>query len=102
MGKPIRIDIGERKLSGWTLKSYIWEDAESGLLLGYNHHFQRVASTGFIEFIRLDHHMKGDASEDAPHAHIRLEALETPNANDSIRIFNELLPKIPEIREVIS
>lgn len=102
MGKPIRIDVGERKLGDWTLKSFIWEDAESGLLLGYNHHFQRMTKSGFVEFVRLDHHKKGEASEDAPHAHIRLEARETPNINDSVKTFNRLLLKIPEIQEVLT
>jgi hypothetical protein len=62
----------------WMLKSFIWEDSETGQLLGYNHHFQRRSSSDFMEFIRLDLHKKGDPSEDSPHVHMRLEARETP------------------------
>ncbi len=101
MGKPIRIDVGYRPIGEWTLKSYIWEDSDSGGLLGYNHHFQRKTTSGFVEFIRLDQHRKGEASEDAPHVHIRLEAREAPNAGDSISIFTKLLTKLPAIQEVI-
>jgi hypothetical protein len=101
MVKPRRIDVGERAVDGWMLKSFIWEDSETGQLLGYNHHFQRRTPSDFMEFIRLDFHKKGDPSEDSPHAHIRLEAHETPAVDDSLKIFKGLLQLMPDLVEVV-
>jgi hypothetical protein len=101
MVKPRRIDVGERSVDGWMLKSFIWEDSETGQLLGYNHHFQRSTSSDFMEFIRLDLHKKGDLSEDSPHVHIRLEARETPGVDDSLKTFKGLLQLVPDIVEMV-
>lgn len=101
MVKPRRIDIGEREVDGWMLKSFIWEDSENNQVLGYNHHFQRRTSSNFVEFIRLDLHKKGDPTEDSPHTHIRLEASESPAIDDSLKTFKRLLRLIPELTEAI-
>jgi hypothetical protein len=101
MVKPKRIDVGEIAVEGWMLKSFIWEDSETGQVLGYNHHFQRRTSNNFIEFIRLDLHKKGDQSEDSPHAHIRLEARETPAVDDSLKTFKRLLQLVPNLLEAV-
>jgi len=99
--KPRRIDVGERVVDGWTLKSYIWEDVESGLLIGYNHHYQRTTLSGFMEFVRFDLHRRGEPSEDAPHIHIRLESKHVSRIDESMEIFSKVAAEIPRIEKVI-
>jgi len=99
--KPRRIEIGERVVDGWTLKSYIWEDVDSGLLIGYNHHYQRTTPSGFVEFVRFDLHRRGEPSEDAPHIHIRLESKHVSRIDESIEIFNKVAGEISHIEKVI-
>ena len=101
MAKPRRIETGERLVHGWALRSYIWEDAESGSLIGYDHHFQRNAPSGFVEFVRFDLHRKGEPSEDAPHVHIRLESKEVPRMDESVEVFSQVLGEIPRIERVV-
>ncbi|MCL5318941.1 MAG: hypothetical protein M1503_11885 [Thaumarchaeota archaeon] len=101
MAKPRRIEIGERVIEGWTLKSYIWEDAESGDLISYNHHYQRIVSSGFAEFVRFDLHKKGESSEDAPHVHLRLQSRPTSRLDECVEIFSEVIKEIPSIERVV-
>ena len=101
MTKPRRIEIGERVIDGWTLKSYIWEDAESGDLIGYNHHYQRIVSSGFAEFVRFDLHRKGEASEDAPHVHLRLQSQPMSRLDKCVEVFSEVVKEIPKIERVV-
>ncbi len=101
MTKPRRIEIEERVIKGWTLRSYIWEDTEYGRLIGYNHQYQRVASNGFMEFVRFDLHKKGAPSEDAPHTHIRLQSRPMSRLDESIEVFSEVVKEIPRIERVV-
>ena len=101
MAKPRRIDVAARIVDGWTLKSYIWEDTDSGRLIGYNHHFQRTAPSGFMEFVRFDLHRRGEPSEDAPHIHIRLQSKPILRLDESIEMFGEVVDEIPRIEKVI-
>jgi len=101
MVKPRRIEIGERVIDGWTLRSYIWEDVELGLPLGYNHQYQRRTLSGFMEFVRLDLHKKGEPSEDAPHIHIRLQSRPVPRLDESVEIFEKVVNEVPRIEKVI-
>ena len=101
MTKPRRIELGERVIDDWTLRSYIWEDSESGYLIGYNHHFQRASSTGFIEFIRFDLHRKGEPSEDAPHMHMRLQSRPITRVDESVEMFGRVVNEMPRIEGLI-
>ena len=101
MTKPRRIELGERTIDDWNLRSYIWEDAESGYLIGYNHRFQRESSSGFIEFIRFDLHRKGAPSEDAPHIHIRLQSKPMTRVDESVEAFGRVVNEIPRIEGLI-
>lgn len=99
--KPRRIEVAARVVDGWTLKSYIWEDTDSGRLIGYNHHFQRTVSGSFMEFVRFDLHRRGEPSEDAPHIHIRLQSRPILRLDESIKIFGKVVDEIPCIEKVI-
>lgn len=101
LNKPRRIEIGERIIDGWSLRSHIWEDSESGLLIGYNHHYQRESSEGFIEFVRFDLHKRGEPSEDAPHIHIRLQSRPITRIDDSIELFGKVVEEIPRLEGLI-
>ncbi len=101
MTKPRRIEVEERTIDGWTLKSFIWEDENSGLLIGYNHHYQRRVSSGFVEFVRFDLHRKGEPSEDAPHIHIRLQSKPVTRLDESMEVFGKVVKEIPRIEKVV-
>lgn len=101
MTKPRRIEVGEKVVNGWTLKSYIWENTESSRLIGYNHHYQRITSSGFMEFVRFDLHKKGEQSEDAPHIHIRLQSKPMSRLDESIEVFGEVVKEITQLERVI-
>jgi len=100
MGRPRRILASEAIVKGWAFKAYLWEDSETGALVGYNFQYQRSAASGFVEFIRFDLHKRGDPSEDSPHLHIRLESRALSRADESTNLFSRILPMLPSLERV--
>lgn len=81
----------------WSVHPTLFVDDQSGVVVSYSIHVQRITASGFVEWIRFDHHPVGAPSEDAPQVHVRLEFSQTTleRADELSRsILKDIVPSI--------